>query len=195
MTGPASTGPRRGPLYLIAALFLVPLAAAVWLYHSGAALQPAGRTNHGALLEPIVNLNDAPGAVPLGELTGGASDGHWVMLYAGTGRCGDDCEDALYRLRQTRLMLGDDMSRVVRVFLHGRHGPDKVTLDQHPGLITITDRALTELLEAKRPADLAAGGLYLVDPLGNLVLYFSPGVPPGDLVEDVEHLLELSRIG
>lgn len=188
-------GPRRGPLLLIAILFGAPLLFAFWLYYAGGEWQPAGRTNHGALLEPIVSVDEGARSTPLVELTGGASDGRWVLLYADDGPCGDDCLTALYRLRQARLMLGDEMSRVIRVFLHGPGRPDKVAVDRYPGLITISDQGLGELLEAKRPADLAAGGLYLVDPLGNLVMYFSPEIAPGDLVEDVEHLLELSRIG
>jgi hypothetical protein len=43
--------------------------------------------------------------------------------------------------------------------------------------------------------DLPAGGYYLVDPLGNLVMYFRPDLDPSDMVDDIKHLLRLSRIG
>jgi hypothetical protein len=67
--------------------------------------------------------------------------------------------------------------------------------DEHPGLITIEDSALEALLNNKRPVDLPAGGYYLVDPLGNLVMYFRPDLDPSDMVDDIKHLLRLSRIG
>jgi hypothetical protein len=51
------------------------------------------------------------------------------------------------------------------------------------------------LLDNKRPAALPAGGYYLIDPLGNLVMYFRPDIDPADMVDDVKHLLRLSRIG
>ena len=54
---------------------------------------------------------------------------------------------------------------------------------------------LSDLLFSKKPADLEAGGYYLVDPLGNLVMYFEPDIEPSAMVEDIKHLLELSRIG
>jgi hypothetical protein len=93
-------------------------------------------------------------------------------------------------------MLGREMDRLTRVFLHGDIPPDKVWLaDEHAGLVTMQDGALAELLKSKRPVDLEAGGYYLVDPLGNLVMYFPPGIDPADMVEDIDHLLELSRIG
>ena len=93
-------------------------------------------------------------------------------------------------------MLGKDSDRVARIFLHGETRPDKVLLAaEHPGLITIQDASLGSLLENKRPADLPAGGYYLIDPLGNLVLYFRPDIDPANMVDDVKHLLRLSRIG
>ena len=54
---------------------------------------------------------------------------------------------------------------------------------------------LDALLNNKRPAELPAGGYYLVDPLGNLVLYFRPDLDPSEMVDDIKHLLKLSRIG
>jgi len=190
--------PRRSllPPLLIALLFVGPLVIAAWLYYAGQDWQPTGRSNNGLLLEPIVNLNEQPGTAPLTSLTGDASDGRWVLLYVNRSACDSSCETALYRLRQARLMLGNDMHRVIRVFLHGNAAPDRVFLDEnHPGLITTNEAGLGELLDARRPAGSAPGGLYLVDPLGNLVMYFPAALDPGQMVDDIEHLLELSHIG
>ncbi|MDH4110419.1 MAG: hypothetical protein OEW35_19220 [Gammaproteobacteria bacterium] len=193
---PASPKRSLVPPLLIVLLFVGPLIAAAWLYYAGQAWQPTGRSNHGLLLQPVVALNEHPGIAPLNSLTGNASDGHWVLIYANRNSCGPDCEAALYRLRQARLMLGNDMNRVIRVFLHGAAAPDRVLLEEsHPGLITINDAGLGELLDDRRPAGAAAGGLYLVDPLGNLVMYFPAELDPRQMVDDIEHLLELSRIG
>jgi len=186
------TGTGRVQLLLVAAVFLGPLALATWLYFGGQGLSPDGRTNNGALLEPIVNVTELLPDSPLHE----HGDGHWVLLYANLGTCGDACTFSLYTLRQSRLMLGKEMDRLVRVFLHGDTAPDTVLLaDDHKGLITLRDSGLNDLLENKRPAALEAGGYFLVDPLGNLVLYFRPDIDPSAMVEDIKHLLELSRIG
>ena len=185
----------RGTLLLLTVIFFGPLAVAAWFYYGGL-LQPAERTNAGRLLEPIVNVDEALGDESLARLTAGASEGKWVLLYRNPGDCGADCEAALYRLRQARLMLGRDMTRLVRVFLHGETAPDTVLIEtEHDGLVTITNSGLGNLLDRKKPADLAPGGLFLIDPLGNLVMYFTAELPPEDMVEDIEHLLELSRIG
>lgn len=118
------------------------------------------------------------------------------MMYSDVSACGSACQDALLRLRQSRLMLGNDMSRVARVFLHGNTPADTVFVETyHAGLLTRTDPALQDLLERQRPADTAGGGIFLVDPLGNLVMYFAPDVSPAEMVDDIKHLLDLSRIG
>lgn len=193
----SAAGPRgRLKLLFIAAVFLGPLAAAAWLYYSGEALQPAARTNSGELLQPIVNVDEALTPASLAELTDGATAGSWVLLYKNTGACDEACESALYRMRQSRLMLGRDMTRLARVFLHGDIAPDKVLIDtEHDGLVTINNSGLGGILDRRRPADLAPGGLYLIDPLGNLVMYFTGDLAPEQMVGDIEHLLDLSRIG
>lgn len=190
-----SVGRGRLKLLVIAAIFIAPLIFAAVMYYEQQDWQPEGRTNHGHLLEPIVNLNDASGG-RLDALTNGEADGHWTVILAEPGACDDTCKDALYRMRQTRLMLGNDMSRVLRVFLHGDIAPDTVWLGQeHAGLIVTSDTAIGDVLANKKPPGSAAGGLFLVDPLGNLVMYFPADLAPEDLVSDLEHLLDLSRIG
>jgi hypothetical protein len=188
------TTQRKGRIQflLIAAIFLGPLAIAAWMYFSGSALIPEGRTNHGVLLQPIVRLADA---LPDSELHA-ARDGHWVLLYANADACGEPCEFSLYTLRQSRLMLGKEMDRLARVFLHGETAPDTVFLAAElAGLMTIEDASLAGLLDNKRPDELKEGGYFLIDPLGNLVMYFQPDIDPSDMVDDIKHLLRLSRIG
>ena len=160
------------------------------MYFQGAA--PSGRTNHGALLEPIVSVREQLSTFHDGNQQGRT----WILLYRDPGICNDACRKALYTSRQTRLMLGKEMDRIQRVFLRGESPPDTVFLaEEHPGLITIEDSAFDELLNNKRPAVLPAGGFYLIDPLGNLVMYFRPDLNPADMVDDIKHLLRLSRIG
>lgn len=185
-------GKGRVQLLLIAAVFLGPLVVAAWLYFAGPTLAPEGRTNHGALLQPIVNLREAVAASPLHADT----DGKWVLLYTNTGECDEACEFSLYTLRQSRLMLGKEMDRLARVFLHGDSAPDTVLLNkEHEGLVALQDDRLAALLRQKTPDELEAGGYFLIDPLGNLVMYFPPDIDPGEMVDDIKHLLKLSRIG
>jgi len=182
----------RIQLFLISLVFFGPLILAAWLYFSGTGLRPDGRSNHGELLEPMINIGEMLPDSAVNEI----GDGHWLLIYSNDNACDVTCENALYILRQSRLMLGQEMERLVRVFLHGNSAPDTVFFaEEHQGLITLRDGDFSDLLMNKRPAELSAGGYYLVDPLGNLVMYFRPDLEPADMVEDIEHLLKLSRIG
>lgn len=182
----------RVTLILIAAVFFGPLLLAAWLYYSGYFVQPDSRANNGALLEPIVNLEDS---LPDSALHGTRND-KWQLLYEFAGPCEDECRNGLYTIRQVRLMLGREMDRVGRIFLHDDTPLDTLFLDsEHQGLTTLEEPALKAFLKSKTPAGLDEGGYYLIDPQGNLVLYFEPGLDPRDVVDDIKRLLKLSRIG
>ena len=192
MTDQSTQSRGRTQFLLLAAVFFGPLLVASWLYYGGDAMQPEGRVNHGALLEPIVNIREAAPGMALPADT----EGMWLLIFEDLGACGEDCRQGLYTIRQSRLMLGREMDRVQRIFLHGDSAPDTLFLDEeHKGLLALADETLSELLSNKKPRELDDGGYYLVDPLGNLVLYFSPDIDPGDMVDDIKRLLRLSRIG
>lgn len=181
----------RVQLSLIAVVFLGPLLVAAFMYYSGA-LQPAGRTNHGVLLRPIVNAAKALPDSPALKL---ASD-HWMLIYVNEGPCGIECRELLYKMRQSRRMLGKESRRLTRIFLHDDSPTDTVFLaNEHAGLVDLQDRRLAALLKNKKPAELPDDGYYLIDPIGNLVMYFEPATDPGDMVEDIQRLLKLSHIG
>ncbi len=182
----------RLQLVLLALVFFGPLIVAAWLYFGGRELQPAGRTNHGSILQPIVTVPDVLPGAPITQHL----DGHWLLIYPNDGACDSACDRSLYTLRQARLMLGNDMDRLLRVYLHGDIRPDPALIaDNYAGTLALEDSQLTGLLQSSKPAGAPPGGFFLVDPLGNLVMYFRPDLDPGAMVEDISHLLELSRIG
>jgi hypothetical protein len=138
----------RLQLAFIAVVFFGPLVGAAWLYNQGESHVPSGRTNNGALLEPIINVSASLSSTEILE----KKDRGWLLIYANNASCDDPCRNALYTYRQIRLMLGKEMDRVRRVFLHGDSLPDTVFLaEEHPGLITIEDSSLSGLLNNKRP--------------------------------------------
>jgi hypothetical protein len=193
MNEQAGARPRgRLTLLLFALVFLGPLVLAAWLYYGNEDLQPEGRANHGVLLEPITNL---PERVPDSALYDLEGD-RWKLVFPYTNECGDECQDGLYKIRQIRLMLGREMDRLERVFLHGDAPVDTLFLQaEHEGLVTLGETSLAAFLVNQIPPEVPANGYFLVDPLGNLVLYFPPGIRPRDMVSDLKRLLRLSRIG
>jgi cytochrome oxidase Cu insertion factor (SCO1/SenC/PrrC family) len=186
---------QRRLLVGLAVLFFAPVGVAFYLYYGAAGFSPVHRVNRGALVEPPRELPAE--ALPLEG--GGSTDAHflevkWTLLYVDAGACAETCRRKLYETRQVRLALDRDMPRVQRVFVALGACCDTPFLSrEHPDLITVragsTDALVTALPEA------GAGRVYVVDPHGNLMMYYAPESPPQGLLEDMKRLLKLSHIG
>lgn len=205
MTAVDDVAAKRGrrQLLMLAALFFVPLGVAFFLYYGPAAWRPQGATHQGDLLDPARPL---PATVLPGP-DGSVMDaqwlrGKWTMLYVGDGRCDGRCREALYLTRQTRIALNKDLERVQRVFLVTGHCCDRSFLAaEHPDLrVALVDTPGAAPLLAPFPVYhgvpvASAGRIYLVDPLGNLLMSYPEAAPDKALLTDLKKLLRLSHIG
>lgn len=196
---------RRGRrnLLALAALFFVPLALAFWMYYGPGTWRPSGDASKGDLIDPARPLPELELATMDGAPTSAAFlRGRWTMLYVGDGRCDERCREALYLTRQSRTALNKDMDRVQRVFLVTGGCCERAFLaGEHPDLLVVRaeDGTAEPLLEPFPVYDgvpvPAAGRIYLVDPLGNLLMSYPPDAPDKALLTDMKKLLRLSHIG
>lgn len=193
---------RRATFWAVAAIFLLPLLVAAYLYYSPVGWRPAGSVNHGMLIDPARPLP----AVALPILNGSpmAPDflrGHWTLIYIGAGSCDARCHQALYQIRQARLALNQDMERVQRLFIAEDPCCDGHFLaSEHPGLIVAPAGTLeAQQLLKEFPTDAGvlsqAGRIYIVDPLGNLMMAHPRDSGAKHLLDDLKRLLKLSAIG
>lgn len=181
---------RRGrrQLALLALVFFGPLAVAIAMYYTGG--PPEGdRVNYGTLLDPPLSL-DARAHYDTGLR------GRWTLLVKTAGDCGAECARALVDIRQVRLATGREIDRIERALLlpaGSEVGAD--TLEAHPGLVVLrageaSGEAMAAAYEAQ-PAD----HIYVVDPVGNLILRYPLQPERKALLGDLKKLLKLSRIG
>jgi hypothetical protein len=195
----------RRQFLLLAALFFVPVAVAFFLYYGSGGWRPAGGTNKGDLIDPARPLPAVALARPDGTRTDPKwlQSGQWTVAYLGAGACDERCRKALYLSRQTRIALNKDSDRVQRVFLATGECCDEAFFAQeHPDLQVVLlgedvdSGALLgtfPALDGVAAAD--AGRMYVIDPLGNLVLSYSAAAPDKALLTDLKKLLKLSHIG
>jgi len=195
---PARWRPRLMLLFIIAC-FAVPLAAAGWLVGRWT---PSGTVQHGELLTPARPVKELR-FISLDErrLDATALHGRWALAYVGSAEgCDIGCRTALYNMRQVRLALGKDMSRVKTVFL--LDGAPVAELrqwlaDEHAAMIVgvVDPAARTELASAFAKPGAMGEWIYLLDPLGNLLMRYPIGGEPRGTLKDLQRLLRLSRIG
>lgn len=201
---PAQAAPNatRRPLLLVFAVFLAPLAAAFWVYY-GLGWRPLGNTSNGELITPARPLP----AAALTTADGGTTAAEflhdkWSMVYIGDGACEADCRGALTDMRQVRLALNNEMTRVQRVFLYtGACCDAQYFATEQAGLIAAklegeAGAALLAQFPSYNGVPVTAGRrIYLVDPLGNLMMSYAPDAAAKGMLTDLKKLLKLSHIG
>jgi hypothetical protein len=178
------------PVLAILALCAAPVVAA-WLAYF--VWPPASRANYGELIEPRP-LSDPPLAGADGvPLRLSQLRGKWLLVQLDGGGCGEACRRKLLYMRQLRLTQGKDMERVERVWLITDDAPvDPGLLGEFAGTRAARAGALArEFPAARDPAE----HLYLVDPLGNLMLRWGADADPNGMKRDLSRLLRASRIG
>lgn len=179
---------NRRTLLLVALVTIAPVIASYAVYY----LFPRDKqANYGELL-PTKPAPDVMGTTLDGAPFRLASlRGKWVLAAAAPGACDSACVQALYASRQARTIQGREMDRVVRVlFVTDDATPAAALIAEHPDLIVA--RAGPGALAAW-PA--GAQPIYLVDPLGNLVLAWPRDPDIKAAAKDIGRLLKASRIG
>ena len=177
------------PLWLILGICLLPVVASTVLY---VFWTPTRFVNHGELLEPVP-LADVSWSRSGGDsFAFGDLNGRWVFVSIDDAACDEYCLKKLYLMRQIRLTQGKDADRIERVWLIGDgKQPARQALAPYEGTQTI-------VLTASQPLNLFSSDdsrrsyIYLVDPIGNLMMRFPRGVDPSRMKKDVAKLLRVS---
>lgn len=169
------------PLLALIALATLPMAVAMLSYFGGIGV-PKGRVNMGELVE-------TPTSIASWQLS--ASDGKpwqgrggWQLLLL-VEHCEDSCQAWQQRLERLQQALGRDRHRVALQLVLPRREEDDFAADKAPAdavLISTTEGGLNQ-------------GIWLADPLGNLVLRYRLDQPPEALLKDLKRLLRASNLG
>jgi hypothetical protein len=116
--------------------------------------------------------------------------GKWLLVAADASACDAWCEKKLYYLRQLRRAQGKDMERVERLWLVTDGGKPRAELLQaFEG--TLVERAPKMDEFPGNPID----HIYLVDPLGNLMMRYPRDPDPSKMLKDLQRLLKFARTG
>ena len=188
----------RWKLLAVVAVCAFPIIASYVTYYI---IKPSGRNNYGALIDPrqypipeaklqVAELDGKPS--PLAQFKG-----KWVMLQTGPSDCRQACKRQLFAMQQLRLTQGKEMERIERVWLITDPQPiDTIVMREYDGtnMLRVNGDALRAWLPVEQGGN-TDDHLYLIDPLGNLMMRFPKDADPTKVKKDIAKLLKASAIG
>jgi cytochrome oxidase Cu insertion factor (SCO1/SenC/PrrC family) len=195
----------RQALVLLGLIFLAP-AFVAWVMHNSTeeGWKPQGTTNRGSLVHPARPLtlpaDMASDGMPLQDYL----QGRWTLLYLGEAGCGETCRNNLYKMRQVRLAQNENMKRVQTLFLlHAGSLPEELgsfLAQEHRDMAVVqvsdADAAvIAPQFQVDETPAVGAERVYIVDPLGNLMMYYQPDADARGMLQDLQKLLKYSKIG
>lgn len=177
---------RRNRMLLVGlfAIAIVPLLGAFWLYEASRSAAPWATTNQGELLNPIESVS-VHHLLAVAESASMNDSGHWWLVVVTNDGCTAACQAAVHQLRQLNILLGRDSSRVKRSLVAlGSSTPEPSLASTYPELVWFTG-----------DASALRSGVYIVDPLGNLVLRYEYSDAGKPVLDDLKQLLKVSHVG
>ncbi len=189
-------------LVLVVVAFLSPVVLSWIVFNYTDIVEKRGTSNHGDLITPPRPIDDLAMIDPINPDRKDSLHGKWSMVYVAE-TCDEVCMNNVYRMRQIHIMMDKHSLRVQKVlFLTAQQASELSSkLVSHAGQQVIdadliNTGALLEkfrLLSSDDP--LTQHRIYIVDPLGNLMMKFEADANPRDIMTDLKKLLRASRIG
>jgi hypothetical protein len=208
-TKPNNTPQQRRGRWKLLAVLAVCASPMIFSYLTYYVIKPTGRTNFGDLIDPRAHPMPALGATTLDAKPASleAFKGKWVMLKVGPSACDQTCMEQMFAIRQVRSMQGKEMERIERVWLITDAAPlETMLIRELDGvrMLRAPRDAVVNWLPLEQGATLE-NSIFLIDPLGNLMMRFPPvpaGAPEAEKVQhyakikqDIGKLLKASAIG
>lgn len=169
---------------------IIVMGASSWLYFSGV-LMPDGHTNKGVLLTPVLSVTDFGFPEPVIN-----DERQWLMIQLSSD-CSESCEQRVYEQRQIHVALGKLEARLDRVLLSENANVEQLN-QNYPRLTVkpISNSDLSDQLRSRVPAEVLANNpVFIADPFGNVMLYFTADHDYKAQISDIKKLLKLSTIG
>jgi hypothetical protein len=187
----------RKVLLLMLIFFVVPIIVVIMMYRLN--WTPSG-LSIGQLVTPARLLNSPDGIQDhaLKPLNSNFWKEKWSIVYVAA-ECEKVCQTKLRDMRQLHVSLYKDIDRAQRVLITTSQDVSTIKSD-FPDLIIINHPAvkvikLSQQFDIDRENAVMGNRLYLVDPLGHLMMSYQPKVPLADVRKDVSRLLRYSWAG
>jgi peroxiredoxin len=199
LSKPAEPQQRKRGRWMLWLVLLVCASPMIASYFTFYVLKPEKRNNYGTLIDQRAHPVPAMATTTLDGKPAALEQfkGKWIMLMAAPGACDEACRKQLFTMRQLRTMQGKEMERIERVWLILDAEPlDTMVIREYDGTHML--RADAKAVANWLPADPGTGvsdHIYLIDPLGHLMMRFPKDPEPRKVHKDIYKLLKASSVG
>lgn len=196
---PAPAEVKRRTNWTLFLVILVCASPVLLSYFTYYVIKPQSRTNYGELIDPRQYAIPDLGATTLDGKPASLKDyaGKWLMLQADVAACAKPCTEKLYWQRQLRTAQGKEMERVERIWLVQDDQPISTELlKEYDGtrVLRVDAKKLAAWLPVPEGGNVA-DHLYMIDPLGNLMMRWPKDPDANRIKKDIIKLLKASSIG
>ena len=188
--------------FLIALLiFLTPIVvitvSTIW-YYSG--YGPEERVNYGLLLANPIDIGDLDLELDYQYLDVDSMERKWMLVHFINDTCLESCADLIYVTRQVNVLLARQQTRVKRYIA----APIEIKSSLENFFSTYQDLNYIEvkneslIIKAFEPNKIDPfdqPNMFVIDPIGNIILHYSGEVDGKKLLTDLKKLLGASKIG
>jgi len=192
-------------MILLFAMFVAPIVFAVYIFNTNDA-DSYKTKNRGNLIRPAKELKNIElqffeDKKPYKLVD---QEHQWLMVFISKGECNDECKRQLVVMRQTRLAQGGEFTRVNRMYLMLDKQSDqfmKEVKEYHPGLAILNgtqaqiDNVISQFTLDDKVDVGKSNRIYIIDPIGNLMMYYEFDANASDIAKDLMRLLKASQMG
>ena len=194
---------NKTELILIFLVFTAPFLGA-WLVYNYTDFGKTDNNSYGELIVPPKTIFDVSllGTEPDSERE--RLYGKWSLIYISNGRCLKQCWENLAMLQNIRLAMANSADRIQVILLTDKNyfaadiEDNVVDINWKNIYIIAGDVAQKIIHDAGRLKNnefVLKEGLYLIDPLGNLMMRYNNKREGAGILKDLKRLLRYSRIG
>ena len=192
---------QRTKLAFLIALFALPTLASFVAFYW---FPPTKTNNYGKLISPVINLPQLSLSIVDGtDAPQNAAEqglrGKWLIVTRDGGACEVTCEQKLFAMRQSRLIVGRERDRIVRVvLLDDDTKPSDELVKRYQGTAWVSAKSSSWLLKFPAPSEDSSNGrafFYAVDPLGNIYMRYNADGDVKLIAKDLQQVLKASQIG
>jgi hypothetical protein len=189
----------RGRLMLISMLifFVTPIAVVIAMYKLD--WRPQGASVGELVIPPrLLNMNQALLLNDGKPLPANIWKDKWSMLYV-AGDCDETCHGKLHDMRQLHVSLYKEIPRMQRVLVTTSQDVAAIQ-EAYPELLIVNQpkveiSALSAQFQINETPAMSANRIYLIDPLGNLMMSFAPTTDAALIRKDITRLMKYSWAG